>query len=70
MKESGKIMARIGMVNYLNMAPLYEKWKSTVQSENWQLVEDHPAALNKNWPTGKLIWALSPVLNMDSCRTI
>jgi len=44
MEEPGKIMARIGMVNYLNTAPIHEKWKSTVVSENWQLVEALPSS--------------------------
>lgn len=54
MKESEKIMARIGMVNYLNTAPIHEKWKSTVRSENWKLVEDPPAALNKKLADGDI----------------
>ncbi len=54
MKESGKTIVRIGMANYLNTAPIYEKWKSSVQSENWILVEDHPAALNKKMAEGQL----------------
>ena len=54
MKESEKIMARIGMVNYLNTAPIHEKWKSTVQSENWKLVEDPPASLNKKLADGEI----------------
>jgi len=54
MKESEKAMARIGMVNYINMAPLYEKWKKTVRSDNWQLVEDTPASLNKLLSEGQI----------------
>jgi chorismate dehydratase len=54
MKESRKTIARIGMVNYLNTAPIHEKWKSTVQSENWKLVEDHPATLNKKLADGQI----------------
>jgi chorismate dehydratase len=54
MKESGKTTVRIGMVNYLNTAPIYEKWKSSVQPENWILVEDHPAALNKKMAEGQI----------------
>jgi chorismate dehydratase len=54
MKDSGKIMARIGIVNYLNMAPIHEKWKSTVQSENWKLVEDPPSSLNKKLADGEI----------------
>lgn len=54
MKESEKIMARIGMVNYLNTAPIHEKWKSTVHSENWILVEAPPAPLNKKLAEGDI----------------
>lgn len=54
MKESEKIMARIGMVNYLNTAPIHEKWKSTVHSENWILVEEPPAPLNKKLAEGDI----------------
>lgn len=54
MKDSEKIMARIGMVNYLNTAPIHEKWKSTVHSENWILVEDPPAPLNKKLAEGDI----------------
>ncbi len=54
MKESEEAIARIGMVNYLNTAPIHEKWKSTVHSKNWQLVEDHPAALNKKLADGQI----------------
>ncbi|MCP3888217.1 MAG: menaquinone biosynthesis protein [Desulfobulbaceae bacterium] len=39
--------ARIGMVNYLNTAPIHEKWKETVHCDKWQLVEAPPAALNR-----------------------
>lgn len=39
-------MVRIGMVNYLNMAPIYEKWKSSVMEQEWTLVEAPPACLN------------------------
>jgi chorismate dehydratase len=54
MKESEKNIARIGMVNYLNTAPIHEKWKSTVHSKNWQLVEDAPASLNKQLADGEI----------------
>ncbi len=54
MKESAEIIARIGMVNYLNTAPIHEKWKSTVTAENWQLVEAPPATLNKKLAEGHI----------------
>jgi chorismate dehydratase len=42
------------MVDYLNVAPIHEKWKSTVHSENWQLVEAPPATLNKKLADGHI----------------
>ncbi len=54
MKESEKIIARIGMVNYLNTAPIHEKWKSTEQPKNWQLIEETPANLNKKLAEGQI----------------
>ena len=54
MNESGKTLVRIGMVNYLNTAPIHEKWKSTIHSDNWQLVENSPAALNKKLADGEI----------------
>ncbi len=54
MKESGKTIVRIGMVNYLNTAPIHEKWKSSVRSKNWILVEDHLAALNQKLAEGQI----------------
>jgi len=40
-------MARIGMVNYINTAPIYEIWKEQVHEEGWQVVEAPPARLNR-----------------------
>ena len=54
MKESDKTIARIGMVSYLNTAPIHEKWKDTVHIENWQLVEAPPAILNKKLADGEI----------------
>jgi chorismate dehydratase len=54
MEESEKFMARIGMVNYLNMAPIYEKWKGTKHSENWQLIEAPPSTLNQKLANGQI----------------
>ncbi len=44
MKE---IYARIGMVNFINTAPLYEIWQETVQRPDWQVTEGAPSALNQ-----------------------
>ncbi len=40
-------MARIGMVNYINTAPLYEVWKETVHPADWQVIEAQPSQLNR-----------------------
>lgn len=42
-----KITARIGMVNYINTAPLYEVWRQTVHRADWQVTEAPPAVLNR-----------------------
>lgn len=40
-------MARIGMVNYINTAPIYEIWKERVLPAGWEVVEGQPSQLNK-----------------------
>jgi len=40
-------MARIGMVNYINTAPIYEIWKEQVHEDDWQVIEAPPAGLNR-----------------------
>ncbi|MBA3004305.1 MAG: menaquinone biosynthesis protein [Desulfurivibrio sp.] len=42
-----KISARIGMVNYINTAPLYEMWRQTVRRADWQVTEAPPTVLNR-----------------------
>ena len=39
--------ARIGMVNYINTAPIYEIWKEQVRQPDWTVTEAPPAALNR-----------------------
>ncbi len=39
--------ARIGMVNFINTAPLYEVWKRSVNHPEWIVTEDTPAQLNR-----------------------
>lgn len=39
-------MVRIGMVNYINVAPLYEVWKEQTFPADWQVVEAQPSRLN------------------------
>lgn len=38
---------RIGMVNFINTAPLYDIWQRTVNRPEWIVVEASPAVLNK-----------------------
>ncbi len=40
-------MARIGMVNYINTAPIYEVWKATINQTDWQVTEAPPSVLNR-----------------------
>ncbi|MFT5699256.1 MAG: chorismate dehydratase [Desulforhopalus sp.] len=54
MEQSSECVARIGMVNYLNTAPIHEKWKSSVTRKDWVLVEDAPAVLNKKLEEGAI----------------
>lgn len=42
-----KITARIGMVNFINTAPLYEMWRQTVRRVDWQVTEAPPSVLNR-----------------------
>lgn len=39
-------MVRIGMVNYINVAPIYEVWKEQSFPAQWQVVEAQPSQLN------------------------
>jgi len=39
--------ARIGMVNYINTAPLYEVWLESVHNPAWKVVEAPPSVLNQ-----------------------
>lgn len=47
-------IVRIGMVNFINTAPLYETWKETVCRDKWLVVEGTPAELNKMLSAGEL----------------
>ncbi|MFC1837428.1 menaquinone biosynthetic enzyme MqnA/MqnD family protein [Thermodesulfobacteriota bacterium] len=38
---------RIGMVNFINTAPLYDVWQRTVNRPEWKVVEASPAVLNR-----------------------
>ena len=50
----GKSKARIGMVNFINTAPLYEIWQRTVDRAEWQITEAVPSELNRMLLAGKL----------------
>jgi len=54
MKQSSEILAKIGMVKYLNTAPIHEKWKSTVENDHWQMIEAAPAVLNRQLAEGQI----------------
>mgnify|MGYP002638728433 FL=1 len=47
-------IARIGMVNFINTAPIYEMWKEKVHPQNWQVVEAVPTVLNRMLAEGEL----------------
>lgn len=51
---STQVHARIGMVHYINVAPIHETWKEQVRETGWQLVEEHPAALNQMLANGEI----------------
>jgi chorismate dehydratase len=38
---------RIGMVNYINTAPIYEEWKTRAIPARWQVTESAPSVLNR-----------------------
>ncbi len=40
-------MARIGMVNFINTAPIYEVWKERITRADWKVTEAPPSALNR-----------------------
>lgn len=44
--EKNEVRARIGMVNFINTAPLYEVWRRSVRRPEWQVTEAPPAVLN------------------------
>ena len=52
MMNKEEICARIGMVNYINTAPIHETWKERVKDASWRLVEATPAALNDMLASG------------------
>lgn len=53
-KVSNDQRVRIGMVNFINTAPVYDVWKRTVQQPGWQVVEAPPSELNRLLYSGEL----------------
>ncbi len=51
-KQERKV--RIGMVNFINTAPIYETWKKRPHPSNWQVFEAAPSKLNKMLAAGEL----------------
>lgn len=49
-----EVKARIGMVNFINTAALYEVWKESVHRPEWQVMEAAPAVLNRRLWSGDL----------------
>lgn len=48
------VSARIGMVNFINTAPMYEVWRRTVQRPEWLITEAVPSVLNNLLNEGQL----------------
>jgi chorismate dehydratase len=44
--KSSKLV-RIGMVNFINTAPIYEVWKKTVHRSDWRIIAAAPSELNR-----------------------
>lgn len=45
---------RIGMVNFINTAPIYETWKTRSHPADWHVVEAPPSTLNQLLAAGEL----------------
>ncbi len=52
--RSGHPVARIGMINFINTAPLYEVWKRTVHRPDWLVAEAVPLTINRLLSIGEL----------------
>lgn len=44
---TGRLKVRIGMVNFINTAPLYDIWQKSVARPEWHVVEAPPSVLNR-----------------------
>ncbi|WP_028321356.1 menaquinone biosynthetic enzyme MqnA/MqnD family protein [Desulfatiglans anilini] len=49
-----RVEARIGMVNFINTAPIYDVWQRTVHRPEWLITEAAPATLNRLLSGGQL----------------
>jgi chorismate dehydratase len=47
-------MARIGMIDFINTAPLYEIWRRTVRRPEWRVTEAVPSDLNRLLSLGEI----------------
>ncbi len=54
MKHSKQTKAKIGIVKFLNTAPVYETWKRTVSKQVWEIVEGSPAELGRELAGGHI----------------
>ncbi len=52
--QEEKPCLKLGMVNFINTAPIYIPWLKKGPLPGWKVVEDHPAALNKMLHNGEL----------------
>ncbi|WP_136795888.1 menaquinone biosynthetic enzyme MqnA/MqnD family protein [Desulfosediminicola ganghwensis] len=53
-KQVTSDIVRIGMVNYINVAPIYEPWKRREAEVGWNVVEAIPSKLNRMLAEGEL----------------
>jgi len=53
-ENPGHAVARIGMINFINTAPLYEVWKRTVHRADWLVAEAVPLTINRLLSIGEL----------------
>ncbi len=53
-REGNDMTVRIGMVNFINTAPLYFTWKKKVMRDDWLITEGPPTTLNRLLFTNEL----------------
>jgi len=54
MKDETVPSLRIGMVNFINTAPIHEIWKKSSHPAGWRVVEAVPSRLNKMLANGEI----------------